>query len=188
MNKSINVLDFETFNHNNETIPYFIGLLLNGDRFIYFEGLDCVHNFFIFLSESEITNTIFCHNLTFDGGFLLHYLYSKKMKKINIIIHDASFYKIEFLYKNKNIVLQCSYKFFPVPLKLIGDLIDSKKGEFDYSIININNYNNTEVIKMTKDYCEQDCLIVFKALNKIINSSGIFGIKQTAPAAVTHVK
>ena len=123
-------------------------------------------------------NTIYFHNLKFDGQFLLWYAmhelnmeYSENLDAgtINTLINDsATFYKIEMIYDRKGkkvdkTAFLDSYKKLPFKAKDIAIAfgLDVTKGEIDYKKPRPIGYKPDE---NELEYVTNDVLIVAKAL------------------------
>lgn len=147
-------------------IPYCLVIWLEG-KYKCFYGIDCINNFLSFIFKKDII--IYCHNLTFDGGIILSSI-DETITIKNSIFLWGNIYSFT-LYKNgKNIMFKCSSKFLPLKLKDIGKLINENKLDFDYNVVNHNNYMNEDIIKKTIEYCQQDVNITKKFMTIIFEN------------------
>jgi len=120
----INVFDIETFEENENIIPYCICGFIEEKKYIcYYENeyYDIIFNFFLDISLNSNSNKIslYVHNINFDGPLILDSL-SKKNIFFDWIIKDMNIYSITFKILECFFEIKCSYKIIPIPLKDIN--------------------------------------------------------------------
>lgn len=170
----INVIDIETMYENNKFSAYCICMIL-GEKKIKIYGEDVVEKMIKFLEDNKVKTIIFAHNLTFDGSIIIEKI--PKHVKMSGIFFRSSIYEITLKSKNMDVVLRCSYKLLPLPLKSIGELLNEKKWkkiEFPHEFAkkeNLryigehpknNNIKNWNFEEEAKKYCMKDCEITKK--------------------------
>lgn len=188
--KPHNILDIETYEDNNKMIPYCLCLLLNNEKKIIYKEKNeenIIKTFIEFLEKEKIEEIFYVHNLTFDGILIIENL-PKKEINFKAILFKSSIYELEIWSKNFKIILKCSLKLLPLPLKKIGNLLkkDYEKLEFPHSFVNKENYKNYEgehpIDKNIKkwnlkneciNYCIRDCKIVQEMLRIIFKEKNL---------------
>ena len=153
-------------------------------------GLD-IESFFDLISEGA--NTVYFHNLKFDGQFILsyaarklHFVYDaeRKPKTFNTLINDTGvFYKIELIFSRKgkhtaHTVFLDSLKKLNFPVKTIAQAygLEETKGEIDHTLYRKPGYEPTQ---NEYDYVTNDVIIVAKALN-ILFEQGLTKMTQSS--------
>ena len=167
-------LDIETLTDDNGLLygnqkPYLIQTIsgLNQLDQTFWGVDDCVNNFIDWipmLFEFDRNVYIFTHNGSkFDYRFLL----SELMKKYSVIT-TGDHNKI-IVFQIRNIYFMDFFLFFPTSLNnLSKSWLGESKLDFDHSIITIDNYNNFK--ENAIEYCKQDCLLLFKIVNKFLEA------------------
>lgn len=195
----INVIDIETFEENENVIPYCIcGIIDNKEYLFYYNNSDSDF-IFLFFSEIAIQSkidkiSIYVHNINFDGPLILDTL-SKKNIFFDWIIKDLNIYYISFKILDCFFEIKCSYKLIPIALKNVFDYEKSYKkfifpykfskrenlfyfGECPSSIFfeskkeydNFFSENNFfDFKKKSLEYCLNDVKIVIFLLKNILN-------------------
>ena len=195
MNKDkINSLDIETYVDEGVFIPYCISIIINNNIKSFYYNFDniilnCFNYIFEIIEEKE---TIYIHNLKFDGTLIIFELSNFSYFKISAIIENSNFYLITIQNNNKKIELRCSYKLLPLSLDKIskGFNIESKKMDYPFLFVNKENlnwkgyidkkyfksnegyieYNKISNLKnYTIKYCENDAIITKIFVEKINN-------------------
>lgn len=110
--------------------------------------------------------TVFTHNLSFDGAFIMWYILTQtKYKKRDEVRDDASLYSfvIDFDDIGRSVTFRDSNKIFPQSVAELGELYGVRKlrGAWDY-----NKYRDesTEISEDEWAYVKNDVLIVCRAL------------------------
>lgn len=157
----------------------------------------------------------YVHNLTFEMYVFLRELIKKKIK-FKIISSKGTIYSSEIWYKNKKIVLRCSYKLTMLPLKKLAELANMKqKTIFPYKILNKELKEKIEVkeemfknieeyqsfikengklintFKILKEYCKNDAEITKSSIIeywKIIEENGLVNNDKILTAAKLSVE
>lgn len=149
-------------------------------------------SFFNYL-ETNLTSkksTIYFHNLSFDGEFILWYLlqnkyiYKQKLedKSYNTIIDEmGSIYSINVQLANSKIIeIRCSYKLFPASIKDIGKLVGIEKLDETHDYEEIKDFSNG-IPKEELDYIRNDVKIMV-ALIKYLREKNIKGMTMSSSA------
>lgn len=149
-----------------------------------FTNLD---DFMEFLVKAKKSATVFFHNLTFDGNFLIKFLMNKfnvaidfennKHTRLEVFKNDGTLYSIKLYIKSKDwnfiINFRCSYKLLSSSVASLGKDLGinkhtEKTSEKDfYDLEPVSTLD--ELPQEYKDYCKRDCLIVLKALKTLNN-------------------
>jgi hypothetical protein len=145
----------------------------------------------IFLLEKCSEDKIYyVHNLTFEIFVFLNYIIKNKIK-FKLISADKTIYYAEIFYKNKKIVLKCSYRLTMLSLKKLAELAEiDEKSIFPYKILTekmeekitikkemFENNNEYQIFKKTygknintfdilEKYCKNDAIITKKSIIK----------------------
>jgi len=132
------VLDIETYNNNGKFIPYCICLILK-EKKISIYGNDVVKQLINLFEKYKINDTIYAHNLTFDGSIIIENI--QENIKINGILFRSNIYELKIESPKFRVILKCSYKMFPMSLNKIGNLLKIKtnKMEFPHDFANEKN-------------------------------------------------
>lgn len=175
--------DFETNNSMTECRVWSWGMCAINEleEFIYGTDLD---EFLITVSDfsKEEAQTIYFHNLKFDGefivinllkrGFTLKTSWSEKLQKnsFTTLISDmGQWYAIKVRFLNHTITFIDSLKILPFSVAEIANSfgLDIKKGSIDYDLVRPVGYTPT---KEEIDYQENDVRIMAQALKKTFES------------------
>ena len=166
-------------------------MIINNNEIVLYKNKteeDLIENLFEYLEKNEIRETLYAHNLTFDGLIIIENITKKKKIKFNAILFKSSIYEMEIWSKKFKLKLKCSLKLFPLPLKKIGKLIgeDSEKIDFPHEFVKEDNYltyqgihpRDNKIIKWNLreeciKYCIKDCKIVNKMLNIIFKEEKV---------------
>jgi hypothetical protein len=187
--RSHNILDIETYDDTDVLVPYCICLLLKEEEIIIYKktvGENLIETMLNLFEEREMKETIYVHNLTFDGILIIENI--KKKINFNAVLFKSSIYELNIWSKKFKIKFKCSLKLFPLPLKKIGKLLNKEheKLDFPHDFINKNNFNNYigehPIFKEIKQwdlkkecirYCIRDCKIVREMLRIIFDEKQI---------------
>jgi hypothetical protein len=174
----IKAFDIETYNKNNQLMPYCISLVWYNRSEIFY-GESCVNNFIIYLDDllkkkkkqkKKNKLIIFSHNLTFDGSVLIQNINNRHIKKYNGLFVKGNIYALRLTLENGEIIFKCTYRFFPQKLANAHKLLGTRaKLEFDHTLVN--EWNIYDVKKDVTRYCINDAKIVYEIiyfLNKIL--------------------
>lgn len=182
--------DFETKKINEEEIRVSFGYVesLEKNQSLFFTK---IKDFFDFVSSfSKETQTIYFHNLSYDGEFIVWWLiennfepFKNKLEHSNSFKEKTDFYgaksEIYVNYKGKKIRILCSYKLWPVKLEEIGKSLKFPKLNVDLSQIDFYE-NSSQIPKELKRYCERDVQIIKMKYQKY---SKFYPIKKTASSS-----
>jgi len=158
-----NVLDIEAY-HKDKFVAYCACVLIRG-RMKIFYGYDVVNKLIKWCEGANLKETIYCHNLTFDGGIILSEI--ALGYEINGFWFRSSIYELTIKNTKFEIRFRCSYKILPMSLEKIGVLLgdDNKKLELDHT--NVNEENIFEIKEKAIRYCAMDVKITCNFLEKI---------------------
>ena len=148
------------------------------DDYKFKKGID-IESFFKWMETLE-GDTLYFHNLKFDGEFMLCYMLSNGYKHCTdrILTEDKTFktlisdtgqvYTFEILFnkkKRKKVRIYDSLKLLPMTVERVAKSfnLDCQKLEIDYKDKREKGHELTE---QESKYIENDCLIVAKALNQ----------------------
>ncbi len=179
--RNFNVLDIETYNNNGKFIPYCICLILK-EKKISIYGNDVVKQLINLFEKYKINDTIYAHNLTFDGSIIIENI--QENIKINGILFRSNIYELKIESPKFRVILKCSYKMFPMSLNKIGNLLKIKtnKMEFPHDFANEKNLyyigdhpknkniKNWNFKENAINYCFNDCLITKKMVEEVVSS------------------
>ena len=179
--RNFNVLDIETYNNNGKFIPYCICLILK-EKKISIYGNDVVKQLINLFEKYKINDTIYAHNLTFDGSIIIENI--QENIKINGILFRSNIYELKIESPKFRVILKCSYKMFPMSLNKIGNLLKIKtnKMEFPHDFANERNLyyigdhpknkniKNWNFKENAINYCFNDCLITKKMIEEVVSS------------------
>lgn len=102
---------------------------------------------------------VYCHNLTFDGIFIIRNLIIKYNPQI--LIRNGRIYQIIC----NSITFRCSLNLIPGKLNdLAKHFLNTQKEDIDFTKINLNNLYSK--INLINNYCKQDSLILFNVIIK----------------------
>lgn len=192
----INVLDIETYENENNVIPYCICFNINEKIYTLYNTENIIVDWLniIVNDNSEKKIDFYIHNLNFDGIIILKYLGINRIK-FEIISNKTNVYSIKIFYCNFYIVLKCSYKIIPMSLRTLGVVEGQKKKYFPYKFVNKKNLNYIGEIpsekyweigeyekffkenknnlfdlkKITIDYCVNDVILTNKIIKNIFD-------------------
>lgn len=117
----------------------------------------------LFYFGTDIKKYVFVHNLSWEFQFMRNEfrfknVFSRKSRKV--IKCELEDYNLEF---------RCSYYMSSVKLERLPDIynLDVKKlvGNLDYTKIR---HNKTELTEQEKEYCKNDCLVVYKYIQMLL--------------------
>jgi len=197
--------DFETLTYleggATRIWSYGICEIDNINNFMYGNNMD---DFMKWCSRSEYENdTLYFHNLAFDGKFIFDYLFNLGYKHVidrkecdsktftSLISNMGAFYSIEIYFKvqgkhiNK-VTLYDSLKIINMPVKKVAKSFDLpiKKGEIDYKEIRDTNHKITE---NELSYLRNDCEIMARAL-KVLFDEDLTEMTQGSNALADYKK
>lgn len=143
-----------------------------------------IETFFDNILAIKEPTTIYFHNLSFDGEFILWYLLNNNYKLnyngelmenefTHLTTDNGAIYTISFVKNGVLYEFKCSYRLLPVSVKDLGKLVGVEKldEEFDYTAFK--KYNDiSEVPKIDLEYIDHDVEIVKRAL-KVAFDNGI---------------
>ena len=175
--------DFETTSHLENETRVWLWAIKNLDLTEIHIGYN-IKSFFDFIKENCINDTIYFHNLKFDGIFIIDFLfrsefeYSKEFKEnsFNCMITDTQiWYNIQINLrkekrKQQKITIQDSLKLIPYSEKTICQAfkLETKKGEIDYKKPRGDTYIPTQE---EIDYIKNDIMIIDNVM-KTFKSEG----------------
>ena len=132
-------------------------------------------------AKGQAGNTIFFHNLSFDGRFIMDYVFKSENMKIDKEVNSDSIYSFEVVWKDgKRVTFRDSLKIFPMKAEKLGKLYGIQKlmGDWDYKKVR---YPDTPISEEEWKYVEHDVLIVATAL-KDYRNRGFLGNTQASIA------
>lgn len=171
--------DFETtssyqYEIEGETKVYLWGVMsLEKGNFTY--GVN-IKEFFDLLISIHSDLTVYFHNLSFDGDFIIWGLLKYGFKPTyEDVLQEGEFthitsdmgqiYQIKMCANGNEIVFQCSYKLLPVSIKDLGKLVGVSKLDETYDYNCIRNYRSRdEVDEETVHYLHNDIEIMRRAI------------------------
>lgn len=180
--ETISTMDIETMNYNGKQIPVCISIAYNFNEKKLFlidskllkTNLDEAINkfwedYFIFIKNNiKYFTNIFVHNLgSFDGYFIYKGLTKLFPAFISTIIdNNNKFIQITFKYKKLKINWKDSYRIYPVSLDDLCKTfnVEGKLSKYDNRFINLDLFNNLELLEQFKDYSLQDSVCLLKTL------------------------
>lgn len=189
------VADFETTTDTNDCRVWAWAIcdIDNVENIWYGNTIERFFDFISYLSTKE--ETIYFHNLKFDGEFILNYLFrhhftyiegNKKLEtgQFTTLISDTGvFYSINLcIYKdhkvNHSITFLDSYKVLPFKVEEVARTfkLPCKKLEIDYNAYRDEYHTMT---KQEKDYIRNDVVIVALALRELFTQ----GLKNMTTAS-----
>ena len=190
--------DFETTSYNQylkekETRVY-LWKMINGVDNKEYIGID-INSFFTTLESLKEDVTVYFHNLSFDGEFILWYIlgcgytYSGEEGVVEngsfytIIDETSSIYAIDVKLNNGFVVhFKCSYKLFPKSIKEIGKMVGIEKLNETHDYEEEKHFNSVEELSEEEvKYITNDVRIMVALIN-YLNSVGITGITMSSSA------
>ena len=179
--------DFETKEVNENEIRVCIGYIenLENNNSSY---LLSVKDLFEFVkNNSKQTQTIYFHNLSYDGEFIIWWLIENGFKPVKVKVEHTNEFKeftdfygakseIYINYKGHKIRLLCSYKLWPVKLEKIGESLGLEKLNIDFNKLDF--YNSIKDVP--KDILDYVCRDVQILKMKYKQYSQIYPINKTA--------
>lgn len=176
----LNILDIESFEEDNQIIPYCICLYINNSIFsLYYEdGVDIIIKSINTIVNNSYRNEIeiYVHNINFDGMLLINSL-SKNYIKFEFKARNLNLYYIKFNYLNKKLIFRCSYKIIPISLYQLGKLEKQEKMLFPYRFVNRNNLFYIGEIPASS-YWDFKNLNDITLFDKIKSNNKIFDLKS----------
>ncbi len=184
-----NVLDIETYDDNGTITPYCICILLNNEELvIYKKEIDenIIETMIDIFEEKQLQETIYVHNLTFDGIIIIENI--KKKIKFNAILFKSSIYELNIWSSKFRINFKCSLKLLPLPLRKIGKLLNKEYNKLEFPHEFVSKYNFKDYIgehptikeihtwNLKEEcirYCIMDCKIVREMLKIIFKEKYI---------------
>lgn len=182
-----NVLDIETYIKDEKLIPYCICIILKNERIILYKESkeeNLIERLIEELRKRRTKETIYVHNLTFDGVIIIENIKKETNVKFKAMVFKGSIYELEIWDSDFKIKMKCSYKLMPMSLKKIGKILkkEYEKLEFPHEFINEENFRgyigehplNKEIKKWNLKeecikYCIRDCEIVEEMLKRIFD-------------------
>lgn len=182
--------DFETDKYNDEAGVYlgYIERLDNGDG-NFFISIDGMIDYLVSYKTKE-THTIYFHNLSYDGEFIIWWLINNGFKPQYKNVSKSMEFRerTDFLgkrgeiymnYKGCKILFLCSYKIWPQKAEKIGESLGFEKLKIEHNIGR--HYKDlNEVPQEVIDYVKRDVQIIKR---KYIEYSKNYDIKKTASAS-----
>ena len=187
--------DFETTSYQQYEVEgctkVYLWKLMGVDNDIDKIGIDM--NSFIQTITELGCSTIYFHNLSFDGEFILwwllenEYTYDEEIKTDktfkSIIDETGSIYAITIRHNQKSITeLKCSYKLFPKSIKEIGKLVGIDKLNETHDYNEIKHFNSVdELTEEEVKYITNDVRIMVELI-RYLQDKGIKGITMSTSA------
>lgn len=137
--------------------------------------------------------TIYFHNLSFDGEFIIWWLlengytYNDETKDDrtfkSIIDETGSIYTISIRHNQMSFTeLKCSYKLFPKSIKDIGKLVGVEKLNETHNYEEIKNYKSVDELPQEEiDYITNDVIIMVELI-RYLQDKGIKGLTMSTSA------
>lgn len=141
---------------------------------------------YLFLQRLEWFGTdnkkfVFVHNLSFEFQFL------RNIFKFKNVMARKSHKVMKCELIDFNIEFRCSYYMTNLPLKKLHDVynldVEKMVGDLDYNKIR---HSKTELTKKELKYCENDCLVVYKYIQKELLEYGT--VKNIPLTSTGHVR
>lgn len=141
---------------------------------------------YLFLQRLEWFGTdkkkiVFVHNLSFEFQFL------RNIFKFENVMARKSHKVMKCELIDFNIEFRCSYYMTNLPLKKLPDVynldVEKMVGDLDYNKIR---HSKTELTKKELKYCENDCLVVYKYIQKELLEYGT--VKNIPLTSTGHVR
>lgn len=201
--KNINKIycaDFETtslyqYKKENETRVY-LYKIVSLDNKVSDIGIN-IKQFFKFINSLDSNSTIYFHNLSFDGEFILWELMRQGYKDIgddelpkfrskyfkSIITDTSSIFMISFINDNEKLIeFRCSYKVFPNSIKNIGKFVGLEKLDETHDYEEIKNYKSIdEITNEELSYINNDVEIL-RRLIQYLESINMLNISMSTNA------
>lgn len=170
--------DFETTT-NAEDCRVWAWCVCALDDYSFVKG-NCIETFFEWIGDCNTGDTVYFHNLKFDGEFMLYFMLHNGFThtitrrpeddgEFTTLISDTGqFYSMEIMFdkkKKKSVKIQDSLKLFPMTVDKVAKSfkLDVQKLEIDYRA---DREKGHELTEQESKYIENDCLIIAKALNE----------------------
>lgn len=144
------------------------------------------HELYLFLQRLEWFGTdkkkfVFVHNLSFEFQFL------RNIFKFKNVMARKSHKVMKCELIDFNIEFRCSYYMTNLPLKKLPDVynldVEKMVGDLDYNKIR---HSKTELTNKELKYCENDCLVVYKYIQKELLEYGT--VKNIPLTSTGHVR
>jgi len=158
------VFDIETNGLNPIPEKFLYAYVYNGSEYFYFDNISEIKKFMF-----QNTGIYFAHNAEYDLLGIFGNIFTKLDNKA--IFNGSRFISCKYG-KTK---FYDSFNIFPYSLKNIGKSLGIEKKEIDYNLTNAT--HTGQITNENKEYCKNDCLIIYKALKKLFELTGI--IKPT---------
>lgn len=175
------VADFETSRQDYETWVWLWCLRSEND----IRHGATIETFFEYLFSLPFPKgtKLYFHNLSYDGNYIISYLLNhgyihvegRKLptqKHFNTFIDDMGiWYTIRFKNRKRQTITICdSLKLLPFTADVVAKSFSLKnKGSLEYDLYRPKNYKAT---KEEIEYCENDCNIIYDALNVFFKKAG----------------
>ena len=186
--------DFETTSMQQYAVEgctrVYLWCLMGVDNLINKMGVD-LDSFIKFISGLGDA-TIYFHNLSFDGEFIIwwllehEYSYDENIKPktfTSVIDETGSIYTIKIVHENLTTSeLRCSYKLFPKSIADIGKLVGIQKLNETHNYEEIKNYHSLEdLTEEEKMYITNDVRIMVELI-KYLKDIGVQGLTMSSSA------
>lgn len=189
----MNTYDIETFEENNNVVPYCIAMIIDNKEYSVYYKADSdiiMESINIIVNNSvKPKNMIYIHNINFDGIIIIESLTKNKIK-FEMINRELNIYSINIEYCENIIIFKCSYKILPTSLNKLAELSNISKKPFPYKFAcrknlfyigecpdlkyfnNKNDYENFKenIFDFKKEsihYCMNDVLILKKIIEDV---------------------
>ena len=143
-------------------------MVINGCSFVFY-GLNCINSFIDFIFYRKL-DVVYCHNLKFDGSFIISFLSNSDVYFISnkhTFVRNGSIFSINIFNNKHSVNLRCSLKLFPLSIKEIGFILKITKGDFNICDVSESNYLDVDIEKSVKEYCVRDAYIVYVMITKL---------------------
>lgn len=132
----IEVLDIETKDYENKTIPISISvsdgsIILSKTNINTSNGEDIV---LFFLQNAKKNKIYYAHNLTFEAYVFINIL-NKMGVLFEIYSANSIVYSMKIIFRGNEINIRCSYRLTMLPLNKLAKLVDETKTPFPYKIL-----------------------------------------------------
>lgn len=170
---NINAYDIETFiDDKNFFIPYCVCYKFKKkNNFFYFNAKDLILESILSLFLNKFKKeTIYVHNLDFDGVFIIQSLTKYKLLQFKVFMRELKIYSIKIFKDDKELEFKCSYKILPLSLKKIAQSFNlTPKMIFPYKFAILNNLNYQGEVPKSDYFNTFEEWETFKSLNNTFN-------------------
>jgi hypothetical protein len=93
-----NIIDIETYEKEGILVPYCICMIINNKEFKFYKEKkekDLIDEVLEYFEKNKIKETIYAHNLTFDGLIIIENITKKKKIKFKAVLFRSSIYELE---------------------------------------------------------------------------------------------